>query len=86
MINLDTQRGGRDHPHIDQNIPCFGGHGTSFMEFLVNGQLDVLYELLIQYLETMNMADSYGSRRRSLPAPWGTRPRKSKSKASTGCE
>lgn len=60
MANLNTRRGGRDHPHITDGMPCFGGHSTSFMQLLANGDLYVLFELLIQYLETLNLTDEYG--------------------------
>jgi hypothetical protein len=60
MTNLNTRRGGRDHPHITDGMPCFGGHSSSFMQLLANGDLYVLFELLIQYLETLNLEDEYG--------------------------
>lgn len=60
MTNLTTRRGGRDHPHITDGVPCFGGHSSSFMQLLANGDLYVLFELLIQYLETLNLGDEYG--------------------------
>lgn len=60
MNNLTTRRGGRDHPHITDGTPCFGGHSSSFMQLLANGDLYVLFELLIQYLETLNLGDEYG--------------------------
>lgn len=60
MTNLSTRRGGRDHPHITDGMPCFGGHSSSFMQLLANGDLYVLFELLIQYLETLNLTDEYG--------------------------
>lgn len=60
LNNLSTRRGGRDHPHITDGLPCFGGHSTSFMQLLANGDIYVLFELLIQYIETLNLEDEYG--------------------------
>lgn len=60
LNNLSTVRGGRDHPHVSAGRACFGGHQQSFNELLINGQILVLFELLIQYLETLNLADEYG--------------------------
>lgn len=58
--NLSTRRGGRDHPHIVDERPCFGGHQDTFTELLGNGSLYVFFDLLLQYLETLNLEDEYG--------------------------
>jgi hypothetical protein len=58
--NLSTRRGGRDHPHVVDQHPCFGGHSDAFAQVMSNGDLLVLYELLIQYIETLNLEDEYG--------------------------
>jgi hypothetical protein len=60
MRNLNTRRGGRDHPHIVNHQPCFGGHFDAFAQLMSKGDLFVLYELLIQYIETLNLEDEYG--------------------------
>jgi len=60
LRNLNTRRGGRDHPHIVDQRPCFGGHSDAFAQVMSNGDLLVLYELLIQYIETLNLEDEYG--------------------------
>lgn len=60
LRNLNTRRGGRDHPHIVDQRPCFGGHSDAFAQLMSNGDLFVLYELLIQYIETLNLEDEYG--------------------------
>lgn len=60
MRNLNTRRGGRDHPHIVDQRPCFGGHSETFAQLMSQGDLFVLYELLIQYIETLNLQDEYG--------------------------
>lgn len=60
MRNLNTRRGGRDHPHVVDQHPCFGGHYDAFAQLMSNGDLFVLYELLIQYIETLNLEDEYG--------------------------
>jgi hypothetical protein len=60
MRNLNTRRGGRDHPHVVDQQPCFGGHYDAFAQLMSRGDLFVLYELLIQYIETLNLEDEYG--------------------------
>jgi hypothetical protein len=60
MRNLNTRRGGRDHPHVVDHLPCFGGHSDAFAQLMSKGDLFVLYELLIQYIETLNLEDEYG--------------------------
>ncbi len=60
LRNLDTQRGGRDHPHVVAQRPCFGGAEGDFAELLGRGELYVIVELLFQYLETLNLRDEYG--------------------------
>ena len=60
LRNLNTRRGGRDHPHVVDQRPCFGGHSDAFAQLMSNGDLFVLYELLIQYIETLNLEDEYG--------------------------
>jgi hypothetical protein len=60
MQNLSTPRGGRDHPHIIDNEPCLGGHRDSFNELLIRGEFYTLFELCLQYIETLNLADEYG--------------------------
>lgn len=60
IANLSTPRGGRDHPHVVSGDPCFGGDHNSMYELLGKGELYTWYELLIQYLETLNLYDEYG--------------------------
>jgi hypothetical protein len=60
MRNLDTRRGGRDHPHVVDQTPCFGAHSHAFAQLMSKGDLVVLYELLIQYIETLNLEDEWG--------------------------
>lgn len=58
--NLDTRRGGRDHPHITNGNPCLGGHARDIADLMGRGELYTVFELLIQYFETLNLADEYG--------------------------
>lgn len=58
--NLSTPRGGRDHPHVVDGSPCFGGHAESFRQILMRGDLYTYFELMVQYIETLNLADEYG--------------------------
>ena len=59
--NLNTMRGGRHHPHIPgDGKPCFGSYANSFYELLGQGQLYVCFDLLLQYLESVNLRDEWG--------------------------
>ena len=60
LKNLNTPRGGRDHPHVVAGAPCFGGHETGMYELLGRGELYTVFELILQYLETLNIHDEYG--------------------------
>lgn len=60
LANLNTRRGGRDHPHVVGGAPCFGGDHRAFIQLHSNGDLFVLFEMLLQYLETLNLRDEYG--------------------------
>jgi hypothetical protein len=60
LRNLNTRRGGRDHPHVVDQRPCFGGHTDAFAQLMSTGDLVVLYELIIQFIETLNLEDEWG--------------------------
>lgn len=60
LANLNTKRGGRDHPHVVNGRPCFGGHDNQLYELLGRGELYTVFELILQYLETLNINDEYG--------------------------
>lgn len=60
MRNLSTRRGGRDHPHVSDQVPCFGQHADAFAQLMASGDLFVLFELLVQYIETLNLEDEWG--------------------------
>lgn len=60
LNNLNTRRGGRDHPHVVNGNPCFGGDHQVFAQLLAEGHLSVLFEMLLQYLEKLNLRDEYG--------------------------
>jgi len=60
LRNLHTRRGGRDHPHVVNGNPCFGGDHHVFSQLTADGSLNLLYEMLLQYLEKLNLADEYG--------------------------
>lgn len=60
LRNQHTRRGGRDHPHVVDHLPCFGGHSDAFAQLMSHGDLFVLYELLIQFIETLNLEDEWG--------------------------
>jgi hypothetical protein len=61
LNNLDTRRGGRDHPHVVNGTPCFGADHGIFSELMAAGSLNLLYEMLLQYLEKLNLRDEYGA-------------------------
>lgn len=61
LHNQNTRRGGRDHPHVVNGNPCFGGDYATFSNLLAGGDLFMLYEMLLQYLEKLNLKDEYGA-------------------------
>lgn len=62
LQNLNTMRQGRHHPHVTGNgEPCFGGHHDDFSQLATTGEMYLLFELLLQYLETLNLRDSWGA-------------------------
>lgn len=63
--NLDNRQqddGGswRDHPHVVETGPCFGNIETLVATLRSNGEIAGLIEIIIQYLESYNPADSWG--------------------------
>lgn len=60
MKNLDNPKRNRDHPHIQREVPCFGGHETTISKLQAEGEIAALYEVLIQYLESYNPDDDWG--------------------------
>ena len=60
MRNLDNPQGGRDHPHVPNGGPCFGGNASEFTNLIGNGQFGIFTELIIQWLENYNPRDDWG--------------------------
>jgi len=49
------------HPHVDgRGAPCFGSIETDMFDMLSKGEITGAFELLLQYLQTMNPDDDYG--------------------------
>ena len=68
FTNLTNPRDGRMHPHVQSNgEACFGGSHSMIGQLVRSGSLAGLFEVLIQYLESYNPDDSWGSYARS----WG---------------
>jgi hypothetical protein len=62
LFNMSTPRYDRAHPHVNvSGEPCFGGHQNDIAALLKRGDLYTLFEILLQYLETLNTSDSWGS-------------------------
>lgn len=59
--NLTTPRGDRQHPHVAGTSPCWGDHHEDFVTVIQRGELLLFWELLIQYLETLNLRDCWGA-------------------------
>lgn len=84
MRNLDNrqQEDYWDHPHVENQNACFGDIASLIGDLQANGEIMGLFEVLIQYLETYNPSDSWGSharywfdaarRRNANPAPNST--------------
>lgn len=49
------------HPHVDRHgEPCFGSIETDMFDMLSKGEITGAFELLLQYLQTINPDDDYG--------------------------
>lgn len=57
---MQDGEGSRDHPHVVNEGPCFGDIGQLVEELNARGDIPGLFEVLIQYLESYNPADSWG--------------------------
>lgn len=58
--NLNNRRRDRDHPHVPDGDPCFGGYHSELMDHINNHRLAALVEFLFGYLQTYNDRDDYG--------------------------
>jgi len=43
-----------DHPHVNNGSPCWGNIGPEIIKMMANYQIDVLVQVLLQYLSTYN--------------------------------
>lgn len=62
-ISLNNQTGrrqNRDHPHVDQGNPCWGGHSSEVLGLLAEFEIGALIEVILSYLETYNPDDDWG--------------------------
>jgi hypothetical protein len=59
LKNLDTARGGSDHPHVTDGVVCWGEYEQRVAEMVGRGDLLTLFEWLLQFLETYNPSDYY---------------------------
>lgn len=59
--NLDNPRGGRPHPHVDSDgNACFGQLASTVAKIFKDGDLLLLFEHELVYLESFNEDDDYG--------------------------
>ncbi len=49
-----------DHPHINAGSPCFGALESEIVDCLSGGEFNAAFELILQYLGTVNPDDDYG--------------------------
>lgn len=70
LFNLNTKRGNRDHPHVNNGGPCWGDAYQLVNKLILDGELYALVDVLVQYLETFNPRDDWGA----YAAYWFDRP------------
>lgn len=61
LHNLDNAKGGRDHPHVPQQSPCWGNAASMVSTLMSQGELYALLDLCIMFLETFNLNDDWGA-------------------------
>lgn len=59
--NLNNARRNRDHPHIANGDPCWGGYHAEVMDHVINNRLSALVEFLFGYLQSYNPQDEWGN-------------------------
>jgi hypothetical protein len=58
--NLNNRRRNRDHPHVDNGHPCFGGYQAEVLGYINQRQFAALVEFLFGYLQSYNPNDDWG--------------------------
>jgi hypothetical protein len=58
--NTSNRREGRDHPHVSNENPCWGGYEAEVLRYMQNSQLSELVEFIFGYLQTYNSHDDWG--------------------------
>jgi hypothetical protein len=58
--NLTNRRQDRDHPHVVNGRPCWGGYNSEVIDYIQNGQIAALIEFLFGYLQSYNPDDDWG--------------------------
>lgn len=59
--NLDNPKAGRDHPHVEQHLPCWGSAASMISTIMSQGELYALIDMCIVFLETFNINDDWGA-------------------------
>lgn len=60
IFNEDGRRRNRDHPHVENNQPCWGALDATIHDLLADGKLGPVVEFIFQYLEGFNPRDDWG--------------------------
>jgi len=59
--NLDNAKGGRPHPHVAHDGPCFGAISATVAQLHADLELMALADVLVMFLESFNSKDDWGS-------------------------
>lgn len=50
----------KDHPHIRDEMPCFGNIGASLNKLIARYEIAAVVDILLKYLQIINETDDYG--------------------------
>lgn len=58
--NLNNRRRDRDHPHVANGSPCWGGFVGEVQDHISNNRISALIEFIFGYLQSYNPDDDWG--------------------------
>lgn len=58
--NLTQRIRNRDHPHVENNQPCWGGYASELLGYMRERQIAALVEFIFGYLQSYNPDDDWG--------------------------
>lgn len=60
LHNLNNRRRNRDHPHVEDGRPCWGGYQAEVTDYVQNRRISALVEFIFGYLQSYNPEDDWG--------------------------